>query len=159
LLQLLNRSLVGTLSSDRFVTAVAIEIDAVAGTLTVANAAHVPVVLRREGRRARIVGRASGPPLGILSDSSYFEETCSLGCGDLVVLMTDGVVEAVESDLAGMPRLTALVETTQGDGDAVHQRLLEQLSHDATGRAPDDMTLLSLELRSGPRQCRPPAAA
>jgi sigma-B regulation protein RsbU (phosphoserine phosphatase) len=141
----LNRGLVGELSSDRFVTGAAFEIDAEMGTLTIANAAHVPAVLRRATGQVTIIGRASGPPLGIMHDSSYFEETYRFSQGDMMVLMTDGIVEAVESDLTDMPRLTALVAETLGGGDAVHRRVLERLAQQV-GRDPDDMTLLSLEL-------------
>jgi serine phosphatase RsbU (regulator of sigma subunit) len=141
----LNRSLVGELSSDRFVTGAAFEIDAQAGTLTIANAAHVPAVLRRASGEVTIVGRASGPPLGILRDSSYFDEIHRFNSGDVMILMTDGIVEAVESDLTEMPRLTALVAETFGGGGAVHSRVLERLAQQV-GRDPDDMTLLSLEL-------------
>lgn len=146
LLQNLNRGLIGKLSSDRFVTGAAIEIDGQAGTLTVANAAHVPAVLRRANGEVRIVGRASGPPLGILEEASYFDETVQFGSGDVLVLMTDGILEAVETDLQGMPTLTALVGQGIGSGGAVHRRLLAQLTAQEAARDPDDMMLLSLEL-------------
>jgi phosphoserine phosphatase RsbU/P len=145
LLQNLNRGLIGHLPSDRFVTGAAIEIDGRAGTLTVANAGHVPVVLRRASGEVRIVGRASGPPLGILDEASYFDETCQFGSGDVMVLMTDGILEAVETDLQGMPRLTALIGQGVGSGGAVHRRLLAQLTAQPSERDADDMMLLSLE--------------
>jgi serine phosphatase RsbU (regulator of sigma subunit) len=145
-LDYLNRGLVDELPRDRFVTASAIELDARAGTLTIANAGHVPVVLRRASGQVKIVGRASGPPLGILHASSYFDETYSLGVGDMVVLMTDGVVEALETDLTEMPTLMSLVRQTLGSGDALHRRVLHELQEKQKRREPDDMTLLSLEL-------------
>jgi serine phosphatase RsbU (regulator of sigma subunit) len=141
----LNRHLVRELSGDRFVTGAAFEIDAQAGTLTNANAGHVPAVVRRAAGGVAIVGRASGPPLGILAESSYFDETCRFNRGDVMVLMTDGLVEAVETDLTEMPTLTALVAQGTGDGSAVHGRLLSKLTAQRR-RDPDDMTLLSLEL-------------
>jgi serine phosphatase RsbU (regulator of sigma subunit) len=147
LLQNLNRGLIGHLPSDRFVTGAAFEIDGEAGTLTVANAAHVPALLRRASGEVRIVGRASGPPLGILEDSRYFDETCEFRSGDVMVLMTDGILEAVETDLQGMPTLTAL-----GSGGAVHRRLLAQLSDLQSKRDADDMMLLSLELLAQARK-------
>src|SRR5258706_5422571 len=81
----LNRRLVGELSSDRFVTGAAFEIDAQAGTLTMANAGHVPAVIRRASGEVTIVGRASGPPLGILEASSYFDESYRFHEGDVMV--------------------------------------------------------------------------
>lgn len=152
MLQNLNRGLMGHLSIDRFVTAAAIEIDAQAGTLTVANAGHVPAVLRRAGGEVRIVGRASGPPLGILDDTRYVDETCEFRSGDVMVLMTDGILEAVETDLQGMPTLKRLVGQCIGNGGAVHRRLLAQLKAQQSNRDPDDMMLLSLELMAQARK-------
>jgi len=100
--------------------------------------------VRRAAGGAAIVGRASGPPLGIVEKPCYFDETHRFGSGDVMVLMTDGIVEAVETDLAEMPTLTALV-AQGGGGSAVHRRVLAQLTG-ARRREPDDMTLLSLEL-------------
>lgn len=155
LLSDLNRALTGELSSDRFITGAALEIDGQARTVTVANAGHVPAVLRRASGEVEIVGHASGPPLGILENARYFDETYSIGSGDVMVLMTDGVLEAVETDLAGMPILAALVAQGLGSSGAVHGRLLAQLAELAAPlakRAPDDMTLLSLELLAEARK-------
>lgn len=146
LLQNLNRGLMGHLSSDRFVTGAAFEIDGQAGTLTVANAGHVPALLRRASGEVKIVGRASGPPLGILEESSYFDETCEFGSGDVLVLMTDGMLEAVETDLQGMPTLIGLVQQGLGNSGAVHRRLMTRVMAQQAERDPDDMMLLSLEL-------------
>lgn len=142
----LNQRLVSELSNDRFVTGAVFEIDAQKGILTVANAGHVPALLRRSSGEVAIIGRASGPPLGILEASSYFDESFSFGRGDVMVLMTDGVVEAVETDLAEMPRLTALVAEGLGGSKAIHRRMLRRLTAREPERAADDMTLLSLEL-------------
>lgn len=148
----LNRELVGQLAMDRFVTSAAFEVDRRARTLTVANAGHVPAILRRADGTATIVGRASGPPLGILEHPRYFEETASFAEGDVIVLMTDGIVEAVETDLTEMPKLLALTAQSVGSGRAIHQHLLGSLSKEV--REPDDMTLLSLELMGEPPSAR-----
>jgi len=152
LLSRLNHGLASELSSDRFVTLTAIEIDAQARTLTVANAGHVPAFLRRASGEVQIVGHASGPPLGILDEASYFDDTYRIDKGDVLVLMTDGVLEAVETDLTDMPILAALVGQGVGSSGAVHGRLLEQLAARLEQRAPDDMTLLSFELLAEARK-------
>ena len=156
LLQDLNRLMAGELPLDRFVTAAAFELDAQAGTLTVANAAHVPIVVRRASGVVSVVGRPSGPPLGILGDSSYFNETCRLGRGDVVVLMTDGILEAIETDLAEMPRVTSIVAATKGNSGDVHRSLLAQLALKKAEQRADDTTLVSLELLAEPTRSRRP---
>jgi phosphoserine phosphatase RsbU/P len=142
----LNLRLTGRLHSDRFVTVAVLELDAEAGTITVANAGHVPTMLRNAAGDVALIGRASGPPLGVFADCCYSEESHPFGAGDVVVSMTDGVLESVETDLNSMATLLALLAQAPGRGHDVHQRLLAMLPGEATSRRIDDMSLLSLEL-------------
>lgn len=146
LLIALNRSVAGRLASDRFVTSAALEFDAELGTLTLANAGHVPAMLRNAAGDVVVIGHASGPPLGILDDVSYSQESYAFGAGDVIVSMTDGVLESVESDLRQMSTLVALVAQAPGKCGDVHGRLLARLPASSANRRGDDMTLLSLEL-------------
>jgi serine phosphatase RsbU (regulator of sigma subunit) len=146
LLAELNHTGMTELAQDRFVTAIALELDLRAGVMTVANAAHVPAMVRR-GSDVSIVGLASGPPLGFARETRYIEETHSLRPHDLIVLMTDGVLEAVETNLSTMSNLRRLVSSTGTtmDGASVHRLLLRLFDERSRGRRPDDMTLLVLE--------------
>lgn len=147
LLDALNRKLAGKMPSDRFVTGAVLELDAETGTLTVSNAGHVPAMLRSSiSGEVTVVGRASGPPLGIVADYSYLDESYPIARGDVVVFMTDGVLEAIETDLTAMSRLAAVVAQQPGRGNDVHRRLLASLPTYPPERRADDMTLLSLEL-------------
>ncbi len=146
LLEALNRQLVGRLASDRFVTGAVLELDAETGTLTIANAGHVPAMLRNAAGEVVVVGRASGPPLGILADCSYVDESYPLALGDVIVFMTDGVLEAIETDLTAMSRLAAVMGQLPGGGRDVHRRLLASLPTNPPEKRADDMTLLSMEL-------------
>lgn len=151
LLAELNRTVATDLPKDRFVTAAAFELDMGAGVLTVANAAHVPAMVRNgRDRRVSVVGHASGIPLGIVENTTYLDEHYELHCGDVVVLMTDGVLEAIESDLLSMSTLTQLLaEASEGAGD-VHRMLLQKFEECTLGRRADDMTLVALEAMHGP---------
>ena len=148
LLESLNQKLAGRLPNDRFVTGAVMDLDAETGMLTVANAGHVPAMVRSRSGEVNMVGRASGPPLGILAGQSYLDEVYPISAGDVVVFMTDGVLEAIETDLTAMSRLAAVVAERPGSGSDVHGRLLATLFHYARGRRSDDMTLVSLELLS-----------
>jgi serine phosphatase RsbU (regulator of sigma subunit) len=151
LLTELNRTVATELAADRFVTAAAFEFDIGAGLLTVANAAHVPAMVRRaRDRRVSIVGRASGMPLGILESTTYLDERYELNRGDVIVLMTDGVLEAVESDLLSMSTLKRfLAEASDGAG-GVHRFLLRKFEECTRGKSADDMTLMALEAMPEP---------
>lgn len=102
-------------------------------------------MLRNAAGEVALVGRASGPPLGIFDDCSYSDDSYPFGAGDVVVSITDGVLESVETDLTSMPKLMALVAQAPGSSHEVHRRLLATLPPSSTTRRVDDMSLLSLE--------------
>src|SRR5206468_4796963 len=78
--------------------------------MTFSNAGHnFPVVVRR-GAAPMFLERG-GTVLGIVDGAAYEEERLSLHTGDLVVLYTDGISEAMnrEGELYGDQRLYDLV--------------------------------------------------
>jgi serine phosphatase RsbU (regulator of sigma subunit) len=146
LLTELNRTVATELAPDRFVTAAAFEFDVGAGLLTVANAAHVPAVVRRaRDGLVSVVGYASGMPLGIAESTTYRDERFELNRGDVIVLMTDGVLEAIESDLMSMSTLQRLLAGASEGARDVHALLLRKFEECTTGKRVDDMTLVALE--------------
>ena len=86
-LSILNACAARVLPIDRFVTAAVLELDAEHHSLTIANAGHVPVLVRSLGGTVACLGRASGPPLGVVANALYLDETTPLQRGDVVVLM------------------------------------------------------------------------
>ena len=148
LLEQLNRRIAREMPSDRFVTGAAFDFDAEAETLTVANAGHVPAILRNARGTVSVVGRASGPPLGVFGSCTYTDECHRIGKSDVVVFMTDGILEVVEADtgLADMPTLTALVANAPAGSRGVHRYLMDNVRGHSRARRADDMTLLSLEV-------------
>jgi serine phosphatase RsbU (regulator of sigma subunit) len=142
----LNRRLEGRLPVDRFVTAAALEIDLRAGRILVANAGHVPALVRQAEHGVQVIGRASGPPLGMQHQAEYREERCAFRAGDVLVCMTDGVFEAVESDLMSMHTLRHVLAGAGQGSCAVQRAVLGCLGPVLAGN--DDMTLVSLEARA-----------
>ena len=136
------------LPPDRFLTLAAFEIDTNQAELTVANAAHVPALIR-SGDRVRVIGRSAGPPIGLGHGSLFAEDRVKLANGDVLVLMTDGVLEAVESDLIGMSDLRKLVANAPSDAESIHRAITSKLDSLVPGRALDDMTLLVVEMAGG----------
>lgn len=141
-----NRRLVGCVPRDRFVTAAAFELDATTGRLVVACAGHVPTLLRSARGGVRMVGSASGPPLGIEEHYDYTDEEHELRNGDVVLLMTDGVLEALETDLVAFATLREHVASAPAGNGAVHRFLLSLLDRCTARQRADDCLLLSLEV-------------
>ncbi|HEY4104112.1 MAG TPA: PP2C family protein-serine/threonine phosphatase [Polyangiaceae bacterium] len=151
LLEELNRRIVAEMPSDRFVTGAVYEFDAVAGTLTIANAGHVPAILRNSDGSVNLIGEASGPPLGMFAECVYRDNRYRIRKDDVIVFMTDGILETVETDLTQMPMLRQLVAEAPAGSGGVQGFLLENVEVRARYRHPDDMTLLSLQVLASGR--------
>jgi serine phosphatase RsbU (regulator of sigma subunit) len=85
-----------SLGGQRFTTAVLGEYDPSTRTLSYVNAGHnSPIIRRTDGRTERL--ESGGLPFGITTDATFTTAEVELHPGDLLVLFTDGVVEAFNS--------------------------------------------------------------
>ena len=91
-----------------------------------------------------------GLPLGLFPDRTFPTQEYSFAAGDLVVLLTDGFVEAVDGndEAFGFERLEALLARHAADGaTALRDALLAAIrAHTGDRPADDDRTLLILTL-------------
>jgi hypothetical protein len=139
---------------DRFVTAVIGELDLDTGVLTWIGAGHPPPLLIRGGRRTRSLELSSVPPLGagVPGDPVVAEE--SLEPGDLLLLYTDGLIEARDPD--GEPftldAVSRFIEREAAAGQTAPETL-RRIRHAIIGRERaqlrDDATALLVEWRAG----------
>jgi phosphoserine phosphatase RsbU/P len=85
------------IASDKFVTFCYCILDVTDGTLTYASAGHwPPVLLRRSGQTLLL--KDGGPPLGLFPSHPYENVELLLESGDRLVLYTDGLTEARNSN-------------------------------------------------------------
>ena len=114
----MNRySCVHSLGGRRFTTAFYAELDPATRALTYIRAGHnAPVIRRASGQFDRL--EAGDLPLGIEPDTPYALGSAQLGSGDLLVIFTDGLVEAVngKDEEYGEARLLELLRTIPGAG-------------------------------------------
>jgi serine phosphatase RsbU (regulator of sigma subunit) len=146
----LNESFSSLNIDDSFITAACVKLDLNARRLVVSNAGHVLPLIRRASGAVLPLGRASGPPVGMLPAQSYSDDVFPLAPGDIVLLMTDGVLEALhrEDDQLGMWTVIELLTKAPRDLGEINRRIVaavEQRTHDS---AKDDLTLLALEATS-----------
>ncbi len=118
-------------------------------SLTYANAGHNPPILIRGGsaggeKLERLT--AGGTVLGMFPQAEYPWETISLAPGDVLVLFTDGVTEAVngQDEEYGEERLARAVERyMQCPALELKDRILEEVADFTRGvELRDDMTLV-----------------
>jgi serine phosphatase RsbU (regulator of sigma subunit) len=144
----LNRQLADAHLPDRFVTFLLAVLDVQAHTLTIVNAGHWPPLIRRADGRLDAVGFAeSGTPLAVERDYPYEATTVALGPGDVAILYTDGVTEAMDVDdrCLGMERLRAAALSAPPRAPAVGAAIVQAVHRHSAGRPPsDDVTLVCL---------------
>jgi sigma-B regulation protein RsbU (phosphoserine phosphatase) len=138
-------------NDDRtFVTATLAIVDLGRGTLRLTNAGHPPTYLIR-GRQVQEI-MLPGSPLGGLGHT-YGKATVPLQAGDLVVWLSDGLIEAVGGD--GEPFGYDRVAETLASGrvgqnaNEVRDRLLAAIGGHVGDLPPeDDRTLVVMRYRS-----------
>jgi serine phosphatase RsbU (regulator of sigma subunit) len=118
--------------------------------MSVVSAGHpLPFVVRREGRIER-VGRPQ-PLLGVMNHVAFVADECVLERGDLMVAVTDGVLERREGTrMLGEEGLEADLAGTEGlPAQAVADRIRRLVAEFAPGPQVDDMAVLAIRIASG----------
>src|SRR5947207_11077712 len=85
-----------SIERNQFVTAFYGILDATNRTLSYSNAGHSPALLMEAEGTYRLEERG-GVPLGMFRDSRYYEYFETIEAGDVFVLYTDGVTEAMNA--------------------------------------------------------------
>ncbi len=154
-----NRVLSANLGRASFVTMTYAVLDLRQHTLTHARAGHTPLIHLRAGDafpRTRLIA-PEGLVLGVRMASirqrfegMLEEQTIGLSPGDVVVLFTDGISEAMNDvrDLYGEDRLCLCVEEHAGlEPDALCDEVFESVREFADGAEQhDDMTMIVLKV-------------
>jgi serine phosphatase RsbU (regulator of sigma subunit) len=118
--------------------------------LTYTNAGHPPgIVLGSRGARYLTQG---GPPLGLLQDASFQEEALALEAGDICVMVTDGIMEALDGS-ARAP-IDAIAERVPAHGNSAMAVCNAVMSLGLQGKGPsgvdqweDDRTVVVVAAR------------
>jgi serine phosphatase RsbU (regulator of sigma subunit) len=154
----IEEALVTGLGGELFTTCVLADLDTESGVLEWANAGHPPPLLLRGGKVIKTLEIEPRPPLGLGDLGEPPTEEVGreqLEPGDIVLLYTDGVVEARSPDgeFFGIDRLADLVRTQLAGGlsapETMRRAVRELLAHHG-GQLTDDATLLMLEWRRPP---------
>ena len=122
-LQALNNEIFQSGVGFRFITFVLLILDPRTHELSIASAGHLPPVLRKKSGETSVLGsQITGIPLGIMPDSTYDQATITLSPGDMVVVYTDGITEAMntKNEIFGRERLEDCIEpVTTGPNEAI----------------------------------------
>lgn len=123
------------------------------GTLQWADGGHPPGLLSRaDGSIERL--EVTGALLGAVAGAPYTESQTDLGCGDTVLLYTDGVTEARRGNIFfGEDRVTGALDRRLS-ADEIARRLLMAVTSYVRGELRDDVAVLVVRPRCEERAVR-----
>lgn len=145
-----SRRLYARTPPEKYATGFIAQLDPLTHRLEWSNAGHnTALLLRRSGAIDRLA--ASGPPLGLLPVAAYRSQATELGPGDLLLVYTDGITEAVDpnDEEFGLERLAAIAGEHRGAPLATLRGAIEHAVDEFVRGVPfaDDRTLLFLRRR------------
>jgi serine phosphatase RsbU (regulator of sigma subunit) len=146
--QRVSQALLEEHQGTQYLTAIAARLENDPPRLTYVNAGHPSGYLLRDG--AMLTLDSNGPPMGLLPETRFVAASVALAPGDLGVLFTDGISEALESGPVTLHQALSDVRevpTAERSPDEICDRLLRAA---AAGGGPigvdgwqDDRTVLA----------------
>jgi serine phosphatase RsbU (regulator of sigma subunit) len=147
-MRILNECLCSCGCGD-FVTMLAVVLDPETHELSIVNAGHVsPIWRRANGTAEDLEIDRPGLPLGVVGEIEYEEQTIQFLPGDMLILYTDGLFEAL--DPQGRPfsidRLRSCIDAADMDVSTTGQAIVSNVvQHIGSRPQDDDICLVCLQ--------------
>jgi sigma-B regulation protein RsbU (phosphoserine phosphatase) len=155
----INSVLCTNVAPGRFVTMFYGVLDASTRTLQYTNAGHLrPILIDRLGSARHLEN--GGALLGVFSNWQYEDATVELEPGDVLLLFTDGIVEAQSPEGVEFGEERLIASASNGPKQRLHDlqaHILQQVKAFCSNRMNDDATLLTVSVpwtgSQAPSQC------
>ncbi|MFN5622909.1 MAG: SpoIIE family protein phosphatase [Planctomyces sp.] len=137
----INRHMCHNMVAGRFVTYTLAVVDLQTNRISMVNAGHYPPLVRRaDGSVEEFAGGQIGIPIGIMDDYEYDVVERDIQPGDLFLLRTDGVDEAMAPDgaLYTTEKVLEFVRKVMSDTSQLGRDLLTDVRKHANGRPQND---------------------
>ena len=146
-LRRINRLYIHNINFATFVTIFFAKLDMQTRTLSYANAGHNPPLLYRPSTKESTWLKPTGAAIGLMDDNHVHLESVQLERGDTLLLYTDGIVEATNTQnnqQFGYDRLLQIVQQNEGSTATELTQKVRQTVNDFTQGAilEDDITLV-----------------
>lgn len=130
--------------SEEFVSLCCVVFDTAAGTMRFASAGHPPAVLWHDGEVRKL--SATGPLLTLDPKGTYTSREIEMKPGDLILLYTDGLIEARSGgQLFGDDRVASVVRRDPGQQATVLCKSLLEAARDfSASPIGDDVAILAI---------------
>ncbi|QDT65431.1 SpoIIE family protein phosphatase [Calycomorphotria hydatis] len=143
----INNHMCAKMVEGRFVTYILATIDPKTHEMVLCNGGHMtPLVRRPDGTVEEFGEDGIGLPIGVMEDYPYETLTRTIEPGETIVIITDGVDEAMNpnGDLYTKERVVEFLKQEFDDAETLGKALLADVRKHAAGRPQnDDITIMT----------------
>ena len=140
-----NEVVVGEIGPGKFITMIYLTVESASGEIVAASAGHpAPLIVSPHGDVEQLGVR--GLALGVEPGQTYVERRARLGPGGVLLVYTDGVVEARrDGELYGVGRLAELARASRGRSAAAIARAVIEDCRSFAGDLGDDCAVVAIK--------------
>ena len=147
----LNSYIFNNFERDNFITGAFAEINEDTGEVTLFDLGHSHVYVLKDNRIVKLKSSKDNIPIGIIDEYYPVPATFNLKKGEMLILLTDGIVEEIDSSGTpfGIERTAKILFQNRNMGlDVMQQKLIEEvISYRGGLPQHDDITLVMVEKR------------
>ena len=145
----MNSILHELLPEEIFVTCQLLEIDAKNNMIQFSNAGHNPLIIYRDKTKTSELVEIESCAFNIVETFNYQVREINLNPKDIIILYTDGLIEAINSDqeMFGISRLVKVISATASERADIIINNIKRGLHDFTGQAAydDDIAIIAIK--------------
>ncbi len=146
----INRGITGSISIDHFATLAYLAFDRNDKEIVYSNAAHHPLLLYKKGLNKLVEIDTPGLPIGIEKNTKYAQKRFGVEKGDIVILYTDGIIEAM-NEAGEQYSIGSLKKIVMDNVSLSAEELVDKIKSDLVGfigkaRQHDDETIVVMKV-------------
>lgn len=151
LMSILNNKLINRIPRERFATGIYLIYDADREIIQYANAGHSQIILYRSlNNKVYELGKATSLPIGIARDTEYPKAGFKFEKGDALLLQTDGIYEAMNSNREEFSmesvKHSFLKDIKKNNPDEINKNIIKDVeAFVGAAKQHDDMTLITIK--------------
>ncbi len=146
----INRGITGSISIDHFATLAYLSFDRNASEVVYSNAAHHPLLVYKRKLNKLMEIDTPGLPIGIEKNTKYAQKRFGVEKGDIIVLYTDGIIEAM-NEAGEQYSIGSLKRVIMDNVSLPADELVDRIKSDLEGfvgkaRQHDDETIVVMKV-------------